>query len=221
MLAIVCAAALAVVAVAAPVSASASDEAGFVGRINAARAAAGLDPLEIYWDLKDDARRQTAAMIDAGEIFHSSNLAAATSGWWALGENVGVGADVDQLHDAFMASAPHRANILGDYNYIGVGADRGDDGYLYVTVIFMKGPDGLVSPPPEETDGQSAAEPEADEAEPVAPSPATVKQSTSRPETEPEPEPEPADPDPRTAYVLELAREGRMACPRTGLQCIE
>ncbi len=127
--------------------AASSDESSMVALINAERVANGQNTLQVYWDLTDDARAWTAAMIGAGEISHNPNLAGVTSGWSSLGENVGVGPNVDRLHSAFMASSGHRANILGNYNYIGIGADRAPDGNLYITVVFMLGPDGLVSPP--------------------------------------------------------------------------
>jgi hypothetical protein len=79
-------------------------------------------------------------MMDAGEIFHSSSSqlgAAGGSGWDRMGENVGRGQTPSSLHQAFMDSSGHRANILGDYNYVGIGTGT-KDGYLYVTVIFMK-----------------------------------------------------------------------------------
>ena len=87
-------------------------------------------------------------MIAAGEIFHSSSAelqAAAGSGWSKLGENVGRGGTVDSLHSAFMASSGHKKNILGDYNYVGIGTDS-KDGVLYVTVVFMKKGGGSSAP---------------------------------------------------------------------------
>jgi hypothetical protein len=76
-------------------------------------------------------------MMAAGRIYHTGNLAGVASGWEALAENVGAGPSVDSLHSAFMNSAGHRANILGDYNYVGVGA-ASDGDLLWVTVIFMR-----------------------------------------------------------------------------------
>jgi hypothetical protein len=79
-------------------------------------------------------------MMEAGEIYHSSSAqlgAAGGSGWDKMGENVGRGQSPSSLHQAFMDSPGHKANILGDYNYVGVGTGS-KDGYLYVTVIFMK-----------------------------------------------------------------------------------
>jgi hypothetical protein len=86
-------------------------------------------------------------MKSEDELFHNPNLGSVTSGWSALAENVGVGADVDRLHEAFMDSDGHRKNILGDYNYVGVGVVTESDLKMWVTVVFMRGPDDLVSPP--------------------------------------------------------------------------
>jgi hypothetical protein len=130
-----------VAAFATPALAGAEGE--FVSKINASRVAAGLAPLEVYWDLTDDARAQSASMAAKGEIFHNPNLASVTGVWSALGENVGVGPDVSSLHAAFMASAGHRANILGDYNYIGVGVTVDENGLVWATMVFMRAEAGL------------------------------------------------------------------------------
>ncbi|MGB5187135.1 MAG: CAP domain-containing protein [Acidimicrobiia bacterium] len=117
--------------------AHAGAEGDFLSRINASRSAAGLPPVSMHSDLVPDARSHSAEMMAAGQIYHSSNLAGVASGWEALGENVGAGPSVDSLHSAFMNSAGHRANILGDYNYVGVGV-AGEGDVLWVTVIFMR-----------------------------------------------------------------------------------
>jgi len=121
----------------------ASAESQFVAKINASRAAAGKAPLEVYWDLTDDARAQSARMADKGEIYHNPGLSGVTGVWQALGENVGVGPDVASLHEAFMNSPSHRGNILGDYNYIGVGVTTDEAGLVWVTMIYMRAEPGL------------------------------------------------------------------------------
>jgi len=117
-----------------------ASEAGFLAEINATRSANGLGSLSVDGGLRSHARNHTQDMINAGNIYHSSSgelQAAAGSGWSKLGENVGRGGSVGSLHDAFMNSTGHRANILGDYNYVGIGTGT-SNGVLYVTVVFMK-----------------------------------------------------------------------------------
>ena len=121
--------------------ADSGSEQGFLSAINATRASAGLGPVSMDGGLQAHARNHTAAMITKGEIYHSSSgelKAAAGSGWTNLGENVGRGGSVSSLHKAFMNSSGHKKNILGDYNYVGIGTASSSDGRLYVTVVFMK-----------------------------------------------------------------------------------
>jgi len=115
-------------------------EGEFLAKINATRAASGLGPLKVDGGLRSHARNHTQDMMDAGSIFHSSSgelSSAGGSGWDQIGENVGRGQSTTSLHKAFMASAGHKKNIVGDYNYVGIGTGS-SEGYLYVTVVFMK-----------------------------------------------------------------------------------
>ena len=119
----------------------------FLAKINATRSAHGLEPLEIEGGLQSHARTHTRQMMDAAQLFHSSSAelgAAGGQGWERIGENVGRGQSPTSLHNAFMESSGHRDNILGDYNYIGIGTGS-RDGYLYVTVVFMKN-DSVLNP---------------------------------------------------------------------------
>ncbi len=135
--------AVAVMVVGLAIPAFAGPEGTLVGKINSSRASNGLAPLETYWDLTDDARAHSAAMLDRGEIYHNTSLSSVTGVWQALGENVGVGVDINALHNAFMSSSSHRGNILGDYNYVGVGVKTDGNGVIWVTVIFMRAAPGL------------------------------------------------------------------------------
>jgi hypothetical protein len=117
-----------------------ASETGFVAEINATRAANGLGSLTVDGGLRDWGRVHTGHMMDADEIYHSTESelkAAGGTGWSKIGENVGRGGTVSSLHAAFMNSPGHKANILGDYNYVGVGTGT-KDGVLYVSVLFMK-----------------------------------------------------------------------------------
>ena len=94
--------------------------------------------LQLDLQLSRYAKRHSQDMADAGGIFHSDDLAAKLKGkdWSAGGENVGVGTSVTDLEAAFMASTPHRRNILDrDFDHVAIGVVE-SDGDLWVTVIF-------------------------------------------------------------------------------------
>lgn len=132
--------AIALASIALAADADSDSEQGFLSAINSSRSSAGLAPVKMDGGLQSHARRHTADMIAADKIYHSSSgelKSAAGSGWSALAENVGRGGTVSSLHTAFMDSSGHRKNILGDYNYVGIGTDS-VGAYLYVTVVFMK-----------------------------------------------------------------------------------
>jgi hypothetical protein len=148
---------LVLTAVALPAGAVSTNEAlaesEFLRLINQRRAEFSLAPLGSYWDLVDDARvhsrYQSEDNCPEGErICHNPALGSVTTNWFALGENVGVGYDIEGLDRAFWESAAHQANVVGNYNYAGVGVVIRDDGALYVTVVFMRGPEGLPAFPP-------------------------------------------------------------------------
>lgn len=86
------------------------------------------------------AKSHSEAMAKKGYIYHSTGaeLREALEGYkWELGgENVGVGGSLESLEDAFMASEPHRKNILRRvYDHAAVGIVRADD-RIWITVIF-------------------------------------------------------------------------------------
>ena len=210
--------AVATVGVAAAPAAAANGEGSFVNKMNAARSARGLAPLEVYWDLVDDARAHSAKMKAEDHLHHNPNLASVTSGWQGLGENVGVGPSVANLHQAFMDSAGHRANILGNFNYVGVGVVKESDSKMWVTVVFMRGPAGLVTPvedpppaeepPPEpppaaEPPAQDPPAPEPRAEEPPAPSPPVASPKAPASSNEPTKVAAAPEPDPPPGTVWE------------------
>lgn len=89
-----------------------------------------------------DAKAQAHAevMADAGKIFHSS---------LGYAENVGRGASVESVMDAFWNSPAHRANMEGDWTHQGTGV-AWRDGVVYVVLIFDKrdpAPNPVTKPP--------------------------------------------------------------------------
>lgn len=122
-------------------------EAQFVSRINSLRASKGLSQLQVDGQLLGVARAWTEQMVQAGQISHNPSLASQVSGdWTKLGENVGVGPDVDSLMRAFINSAAHYRNLVDpDWSYVAVGVTIAPDGQLYTTHNFMAKP---AAPPP-------------------------------------------------------------------------
>lgn len=161
----------------APAVASADDAAAFTQRIGQERAAAGLGGLRVAGDLADVATRHAQRMASEGRLYHNPSLTSEVSGWQRLTENVGTGPAVGEVHDAFMASSSHRANILdGRVTEVGVGV-AWSDGRLWVSQVFRL-PDGSTTPPAptaEPTPGPDPAlEPEAPTPASAAPAPPAV-----------------------------------------------
>lgn len=135
-------------ATAAPAHAATTDstsEAGFLRLLNLARAGTGLGMLDLDPAASNVARGWSNAMATAGVLSHNPNYVnqisqLVTNAWTRVGENVGVGPSVDSLQQAFWNSAGHRANILGAYNRVGIGAVRDGSGQLWVTFDFVQGP---------------------------------------------------------------------------------
>ena len=124
----------------------AAEEVSFSRKINASRQNAGLGRLTVNLALTGVARNWSDQMAADGQISHNPQVAGQVAGdWTRLGENVGfssrsgtTGAEfVDRLHTAFMNSPGHRANIMGDFNQVGVGVRMTCD-TMWVTVNFMK-----------------------------------------------------------------------------------
>ncbi len=115
-----------------------SDEAAFVNKLNGLRASKGLRPLGVHGGLVNMARGWSSHMASVGSISHNPNMAAqAPANWARLGENVGMGPSVDSLHNAFVASASHYANMVnGHYDSVGVGVVQSGS-TIFVTFNFM------------------------------------------------------------------------------------
>ena len=130
-------------------AAESDDEVAFVEAINQLRADLGLAELQTHVELADIAREHAAVMADAGEIFHADPISAGlTAEWVKLGENVGVGAGVEVLVDAFVASPGHYANMVDPtFTHIGVGVVWSGQA-LYTTHRFLEPPASGDSPPP-------------------------------------------------------------------------
>jgi len=110
----------------------------FVAHINDLRASQGLVPLEVSSALTSIAADWTQSMASSGVLSHRTNLGqVAPSSWTHLGENVGYGSEVASLHDAFVASPGHYANLVNPaFRYIGVAVVMSGS-TMWVTENFM------------------------------------------------------------------------------------
>jgi hypothetical protein len=199
-------------AVAAPAAHATTEESQFVSLTNSARGNAGLRSYSTASDLVALARRHSQEMAAKHTIYHNSNLANDVSGWQAVGENVGMGGSASSIHNAFMNSPAHRANILDhDFTQVGIGTAYDDKGVLYVTEVFRK-PSGSTAPAP------------APAPKPVAttvPAPRTTIPVVSRPRTttvfHPVAKTAPVRPkaDPRAALAARLAKARALAARST------
>lgn len=107
---------------------------------NVSRLDHSLTRVGLNADLSELARQHSLAMARAGTLFHESDPARVYlkgKTWQYWGENVGMtGGTVSGLEQAFMASTPHRSNILNrSFRHVAIGAVR-VDGVLWVTVFF-------------------------------------------------------------------------------------
>lgn len=112
---------------------------GFLEKINDSRVAHGRSPVRLDRELSRVARRHTWDMVGRQTLFHTpeDTLRRRVTNWLILGENVGRGGGVDSLHRAFMASEPHRENVLyRPFNHVGVGTVRDESGLLWVTILL-------------------------------------------------------------------------------------
>jgi uncharacterized protein YkwD len=108
---------------------------------NEARVQNGRAKLAMAVVLRDQARSWSDHMAATGQLAHSPNVRNdanyASSCWSMAGENVGMGSSASSVHNLLMASNDHRANLLGDYDYVGMGV-AWVGGRMWVTQRFLK-----------------------------------------------------------------------------------
>ena len=108
-------------ALASPAFASPAGDLG--AATNAARVSDGLPALALNAQLNAVAQAWANQLAAAGVLSHNPALRTQVSDWTVLGENVGMAGDIPSVQAAFMASPPHKANILDPrYTQMGVGS---------------------------------------------------------------------------------------------------
>jgi uncharacterized protein YkwD len=98
----------------------------FEWAIDVERSAHGLPHLQVDFVESVSALNWSSLMAMTGTLAEDpstrASIAAYDPAWQAFGENVGVGPTPEAIEAALMASPPHRANILGNFTHMGVGA---------------------------------------------------------------------------------------------------
>lgn len=194
-------------AVAAPVANASAEESQFVSLTNSARSNKGLRSYTVASDLVTVARRHAQRMAASKSIYHNKNLGSEVSGWEAVGENVGMGGSASSIHQAFMNSTAHRANILDpDFTQVGIGTAFDADGVMYVTEVFRK-PSGSTYVAPKPAPKPAPVVTSAPRVPRPTYKPVTVTQPVAKPVVKPVAKPV----DPRAALAARLAKARAVA----------
>lgn len=127
--------------------ASASGEGTILSLVNQARAANGLGPLRLNSAISAVSAAWADQMAANGVMTHNPSYASQMpSGWSRAAENVAMGYSTPTaVHEGWMNSSGHRANILGDFTDIGI-AFLTANGTTWAVENFGKY--GASAPPP-------------------------------------------------------------------------
>jgi hypothetical protein len=121
-----------------PARADAGDEGRLLSLTNQVRSSQGQAPLTIDAQLTAVAQAWAATLAERGVISHNPSVQSQVTGWKALGENVGVGATAAAIHEAFVASPVHLANIVDPaFTKVGFGIVR-PDARIFVVEVFIR-----------------------------------------------------------------------------------
>jgi hypothetical protein len=129
-----------------PARADAGDEGRLLSLTNQVRSSQGVAALSIDAQLTAVAQAWAATLAERGVISHNPSVRSQVTGWQELGENVGVGGTVAAVHDGFVASPGHLANIVDPaFTKVGFGIVR-PDARIFVVEVFMR-PAGAAATP--------------------------------------------------------------------------
>lgn len=106
--------------------------------LNRDRAAQGLPALRVRADLQAKAQAWAEKLARENALYHSTLSDGLTPCWTRLGENIAPGPSVAEAEQALLRDPPHRANIMGRWDWVGVGVARTARGVIVVQV-FMAG----------------------------------------------------------------------------------
>ena len=196
-----------------------ANEQQFVVLINQLRASKGLGAVSPDGELLAVARAWSAVMARTQTLAHNPSFPNQVhSDWLMLGENVGVGPTVDELHRAFVASPAHYKNLVEPrFDAVGIGIVE-LNGTIWVTQNFKQrgaapAPAKATPAPAPKPTPRPAAAPRA-----PAPAPQAAAPAPPAPTTTVAPAP-PAPPSPALAPVgAAPAADGQAAAPDADVQ---
>jgi uncharacterized protein YkwD len=126
---------------------STADLTAIVALINTERARARLAPVAWHAQVGAAAMAHSIDQAVMNRMTHIGSdgsdagvrLTRAGFVWRAWGENVAAGhTSVQSVFNAWMGSAAHKAQILGDYLYVGLAASASGTGTVYWTLDFAR-----------------------------------------------------------------------------------
>ncbi|MEA2828336.1 MAG: hypothetical protein QOG43_2775 [Actinomycetota bacterium] len=121
---------------------TASDESRVLALIMQTRASVGAPALPVDATLASAARGWAAKMAHDGTLSHNAGVGSQVTAS-RLAENVGMGGSIDIVHQAFLNSPAHRANMVDTgVNALGVGVAWAN-GTVYIVQDYAQ----LASPP--------------------------------------------------------------------------
>ena len=119
-----------------------SDRLAVIDAVNWTRAENGLPALTEHVTLNMKADAWAVQLRDDCNIRHSTLSDGAPPEWRKLGENVGRGGSIEQVHTAYLNSPGHRANIVDpSFTSMGAGAVWGTcngQQTVFTVQVFMR-----------------------------------------------------------------------------------
>lgn len=106
--------------------------------MNWSRGTNGRATLPTHDALNAKAQSWAEHMARTGTLGHSRLTAGLPSCWTGVGENVGFGSSALAVQNGYMNSSGHRANVLGSWDFVGVGYARSGS-RVYTVQVFMNG----------------------------------------------------------------------------------
>lgn len=107
--------------------------------VNESRRSEGVRAIGDELIVRYKAQQWAEHLAATGTLSHSK-LSAGLDGlpWGAVAENVGRGSSIASVHQSYMASPRHRANILDRrWDRVGTGSAVGRDGRTYTVQVFV------------------------------------------------------------------------------------